>query len=87
MALCGRHFVSGESQLTASEMIVAYSYVYLAMFLSGPLYTAYTVWRRYNAVNFLTNIHKRHPMARPLAGPMGCLLLVQHLVDILLQSM
>ena len=26
----------------------------------------YTVWCRYNAVNFLTNIHKKHRIARPL---------------------
>ena len=37
----------------------------------------YTVQCHYNAVNFLTNIHKQHPM--------GCLLKIQHLVDILPQ--
>ena len=40
-----------------------------------------TVWCHYNAVNFLTNTHKRHPIARP----MGCLLWIQHLIDILPQ--
>ena len=40
---------------------------------------------RYNAVNFLTNIHKRHPIARPLGRGMGCLLWILHLVDILSQ--
>ena len=40
---------------------------------------------RYNAVNFLTNIHKRHPIARPLGRGMGCLLWIQHLIDILPQ--
>ena len=34
----------------------------------------YTVRCRYNAVNFLTNIHKRHPIARPLGRGMGCIL-------------
>ena len=34
----------------------------------------YTVRCRYNAVNFLTNIHKRHPITRPLGRDMGCLL-------------
>ena len=32
----------------------------------------YTVWCGYNAVNFLTNIHKRHAIARPLGRGMGC---------------
>ena len=32
-----------------------------------------TVRCRYNAVNFLINIHKRHPIARPLGRGMGCL--------------
>ena len=44
-----------------------------------------TVRCRYNAVNFLTNIHKIHPMARPLGRGMGCILSIQHLVDILPQ--
>ena len=38
---------------------------------------------RYNAVNFLKNIHKRHPIARPLGWGMGCLLVIHHLSDIL----
>ena len=42
-----------------------------------------TVWCRYNAVNFLKNIHKRHPIARPLGRGMGCLLGIHHLSDIL----
>ena len=45
----------------------------------------YTVRYRYNAVNFFKNIHKRHPIARPLGRGMGCLLLVQPLIDILPQ--
>ena len=44
----------------------------------------HTVRCRYNAVNFLTNIHKRHPISRPLRRGMGCLLCIQHLSDILL---
>ena len=52
-----------------------------------------TVWRnhnifllcRHNAVSFLTNIHERRPIARPLERGMGCLLWIQHLIDILLQ--
>ena len=38
---------------------------------------------RYNAVNFLKNIQKRHPLARPLGRGMGCLLWIQHLIDVL----
>ena len=41
------------------------------------------MWCRYSAVNFLTNIHKRHPIARPLGRGMGCLLWIQHLIDIM----
>ena len=41
------------------------------------------MWCRYNAVNFLKNIHKRHPIARPLGRGMGCLLGIHHLSDIL----
>ena len=44
-----------------------------------------TLQYRYNAVYFLTNIHKRHPKTRPLGRGMGCLLWIQHLIDILLQ--
>ena len=44
-----------------------------------------TVRCRYNAVNFITNSHKRHPMARPLGQGMGCLLWIQHLIDIMSQ--
>ena len=44
---------------------------------------AVTVWYPYNAVNFITNIHKRHPMARPLGRGMGCLLWIQHLIDLI----
>ena len=43
----------------------------------------YTVRFRYNTVNFLTNIHKRHHIARPSERGMGCLLWVQLLIDIL----
>ena len=40
-----------------------------------------TVQCRYNAVNFPSNIHKRHPIARPLGRGMGCLWWKQHLID------
>ena len=38
-----------------------------------------------NAVNFLTNIHKRHLIAHLLGRGMQCLLWIQHLIDILSQ--
>ena len=44
-----------------------------------------TVRCRYNAVNFRTNIHKRHPIAHPSGWGMGCLLWIQHLIDMLPQ--
>ena len=40
---------------------------------------------RFNTVSFLTNIHKRHPIACPQGCGMGCLLWIQHLIDILPQ--
>ena len=40
---------------------------------------------RKSAVTFLTNIHKRHPIARPLGRGMGCCLWSQHLINILSQ--
>ena len=33
---------------------------------------ALTCWNCYNAVNFLPNLHKIHPIARPLGRGMGC---------------
>ena len=44
-----------------------------------------TVLCRYNAVNFLTNINKRHQIPRPLGRGMGCFMWMQHLVHILPQ--
>ena len=48
---------------------------------------AYTVRSRYkyNAVNLLRNIYKRHPHSSPVRGAMGCLLWIQHLINILPQ--
>ena len=46
----------------------------------------YTVWWRYNAVDFLQNHHKRHPIARPLGRDMGFLLWVQTYIHIPPQS-
>ena len=48
-------------------------------------FVVYTVRCRYNAVIFLKNINKRHPIARPLGRGMGCLLWIQDLIDILPQ--
>ena len=46
---------------------------------------SHTVWCHYNVVNFLKNINKRCPIAHPLGRGMGCLLWIQHLIDILPQ--
>ena len=42
-----------------------------------------TVQCHHKAVNFLQNIYKRHPIARPSGRGMWCLLWVQPLIDIL----
>ena len=47
----------------------------------------HTVRCCYNAVNFQKNIHKRHTIARPLGRGMGCLLWIQHLIDIMREFM
>ena len=39
----------------------------------------------YNAVNFLTNIHKRHPIAHPIWRGTGCNLWIQPLINIVPQ--
>ena len=39
----------------------------------------------YIMVNFLENIHKKHAIAHLLEQGVGCILLIQHLIDILLQ--
>ena len=46
---------------------------------------SYTEQHHHNTVNFLANIQKRHPIARPLGRGMGCFLWIQHLSDILPQ--
>ena len=45
----------------------------------------FTVRCCYNAINVLTNICKRHPIACPLGRDMGWLVWTQHLVDIVPQ--
>ena len=45
------------------------------------------VWCLYNAVNFLPNPHKIHPIAHPLGWDMGCILWVQTVIYTLPQSM
>ena len=42
----------------------------------------YTVRCRYCAVISLTNILNRHHITRPLGSVMGCLLWIQHLIDV-----
>ena len=49
-------------------------------------YHRYTVQCRYNAVNFLSNPHKIHPIAHPLGRGMGCILWLQTVIYTLPQS-
>ena len=46
-------------------------------------YKPYTVWCCYNVVNFLTNIHKRYPIARPSGRGLGCFFVGPALIHIL----
>ena len=46
-----------------------------------------TVRCRYYAVDFLQNLHKRNPVARPSGWAMGCTLWIQILIHILLQTL
>ena len=43
----------------------------------------HTVQCLYNMVNFLQNLHERHPIARPSGPAMGCIFWAQPLIDIL----
>ena len=52
-----------------------------------PWWDAIIVWCRYNAVNFLQNLHRIHPIARPLGRGMGCILWVQTVIYTLPQSL
>ena len=45
----------------------------------------YTVRCRYNAINFIQNIHERHTIARPPGLGMGCFLRLHPMIDILPQ--
>ena len=45
-------------------------------------YQKYTAQRRYDAINFLENLHNRHPIVRPWGPDIGCLLWVQILIYI-----
>ena len=58
--------------------------VVMSLFLDDPhdIFT-HTLQCCYSAVNFLQNINKKHPLARPEGRAMGCLLWVQPLIDIL----
>ena len=51
------------------------------------LILCHTVRCPYNTVNFFQNPHKIHPIAPPLGWAMGCPLVIQILIYILLQSL
>ena len=62
--------------------------VYAVSYVRDPTWNLFvqslnTVQCRYDAVNVLTNIHKRHHTARLVGRDMGSPLCVQHLIDIL----
>ena len=56
-------------------------------FISSHVWVIFAVRCRNNAVNFPTNIHKRHPTACLLGWGMGCNLWVQALIDSLPECM
>ena len=53
---------------------------WFSVFIIVVEYPVDTVRCHYDEVNFLTNIHKQHPIARPSGCGTGCLLCIQHLV-------
>ena len=78
-------FVNLKVDMTGWTQIIVWGlYRWLWSYHCLALSHQYTVCCRYNTVNFLKkNIHKGHPIARPLGRAMGCLLWIQYLIDIL----
>ena len=56
------------------------------MCYSKNLWDPIPVWYYYNAVSFLENPHKRHPIAHPLGRGMGCLLWVHTLIYVMARN-
>ena len=50
------------------------------LFLSSCRRVVNTAWFHYNMMNFLKNLHNRHPIARPWGWGMECLLWVRSLI-------
>ena len=59
----------------------------LLFVISVPAEWSHTVLCRYNAVKFLPNSPKIHPLARPLGRGMGCILWVRTVIFTLPQSL
>ena len=68
--------------LMGSKLWWIYSILFMTYGMGGKQQTVQ--WSK-NAVNFLKNVNKGHPIARPLGPGVGCLLWIQHLIDILPQ--
>ena len=64
---------------TADDLVTQGASASVAMVLTSFYWI--TVRCHYSAVNFQKNIHKWHPIARPLGRATGCLLWIQHLID------
>ena len=73
------HMADGGHHLRKAPTLTDYREVSLPGFsniMGITRVNVYTVQCHYNAVNFLQNPLKRHPIARPLGWGMGCLLWV-----------
>ena len=86
-----KQFTLSDKYVSMSHSVYLwYKYIYICLWnitkLTERLHTdiqiqCNTVRCRYNAVNFLKNIHKRYPIACLLGWDMGRFLWIHHLVD------
>ena len=68
-------------KIEQGDSIIISDSVYMGLAIEGSGYFL-SKCSAYNVVNFLQNHNKRHPIARPKGRDMGCLLLVNALMDI-----
>ena len=82
-----RPLTSGGSDTCLIEnpcrLLTPWTHLWNSCILNWYCSTQTTVRCCYNPVNFLKQYSQRHPIACPLGQGMGCLLWIQHRIDIL----